>query len=471
MADPDGTTDEAQTDPCRRRFLTTAAAVGVAGIAGCTVSLGDDAPDDVPDDERATSTDGSSTDSLDPADTLTPTGTAGGGGSTGPSKLSAGDGDDGDRFGGDVALSGDTALVGAPFDEDPYGEEGGSAYVFRRSDGAWSEAAKLVADDGAAGDGFGVSVALAGDAALVGAPGDDDRFGNSGGAAYVFERSGGNWNQRAKLTGDEPPDEEFGPEFGYSVALDGETAVVGARYDRAEPFSNGAVHVFARDGGAWSEQDKLTHSDGESVDSDNFGQRVAVAGDFALVSAPRDSQPNGAQAGSAYVYERRDGSWQQWTKLVANDGEAGDFFGTSVALVDGTAFVGAVSAADADGTAVGAVYVFERTTESWTQQDKLAPDAGEQLDKFGAYVALHGDAALVGTSDANGANGVNTVYLYRRSDGTWTEEHTLAPEGIGTFDRYGVSGALDGDSALVGASRDDTDGGATPGSAFVFELG
>jgi hypothetical protein len=332
-------------------------------------------------------------------------------------KLTASDGADGDWFGGAVALDGKYALVGAPWDDD----NKGSVYVFKRKGKRWSEPVKIIANDGAQGDRFGTSVALDGDTALVGAYWDDDNGYNSG-SAYVFEGSGTTWSEQAKLTAS---DGAAGDRFGTSVALDGDTALVGAPWEGGEREGNfktydlGAAYVFVRSGTTWSEQDKLTASDGTS--SDDFGISVALDGDTALVGSYGDGD-NGdsflpdldidwadidvppeiyednssysdyvTHSGSAYVFERRGTNWNQVVKLTASDAAAEDYFGLSVALDKGLAQVGAWTK--------GAAYIFDGTT--WSEQAQLT--AGAENDFFGRAVALDGDTTLVGAFNSDSA--------------------------------------------------------------------
>jgi len=206
-----------------------------------------------------------------------------------------------------VAMAGDgpTAIVGAPEDEDPNGTAAGSAYVFSRGDGTWSEEAKLSASDGDSDDLFGFSVAVSGDGstALLGAPGDEDPNGTAAGSAYVFSRGDGTWIEGAKLSASDGDSDDL---FGGSVAMagDGSTALLGAPVDE-EPNGDlaGSAYVFSRADGTWSEKAKLSASDGDS--NDGFGFSVAVSGDgsTALLGAPADEEPNGTAAGSAYVFE------------------------------------------------------------------------------------------------------------------------------------------------------------------------
>ncbi|MEO8659082.1 MAG: FG-GAP repeat protein, partial [Bryobacteraceae bacterium] len=261
--------------------------------------------------------------------------------------------------GSDVRISMDDSAAAYPVTIDP-----------------WIQQAKLTASDGAANDSFGYSVALSGDTALVGAPAEATETG----AAYVYLRSGTVWTEQAKLTAS---DRALNDRFGWSVALIGDTALVGA-YQKANV--TGAAYVYVRSGTAWTEQAKLTASD--SAQRDYFGDSVALSGDTALVGASGKA----TQAGAAYVYVRSGTAWTEQAKLTASDGTQFDNFGSSVALSGDTALVGAAAKA----TLTGAAYVYVRSGTAWTEQTKLTAADGAPNDIFGDSVALSGDTALVG---------------------------------------------------------------------------
>ncbi len=206
-------------------------------------------------------------------------------------KLTASDAASGDQFGTSVAVSGDTAVIGAFLDDDA-GSGSGSVYVFTRSGTTWTEEAKLTASDAAAADIFGNSVSVSGDTAVIGAVQDDDAGGTSG-SAYVFTRSGTTWTEQQKLTAS---DAAANDEFGISVAVTGDTTVIGATGDANE---SGAAYVFTRSGTTWTEQAKLIASD-VALD-DDFGRSVAVTGDTAVVGASSNDDA-GSGSGSAYVF-------------------------------------------------------------------------------------------------------------------------------------------------------------------------
>jgi hypothetical protein len=299
-------------------------------------------------------------------------------------RLTAGDGAPGDAFGSSVALSGDTALVGASLDDIGSAVDQGSTYVFVRSGTTWTQQAKLVAADGAAGDQFGASVALSGDTALVGALLDDIGGVANRGSAYAFVRDGAAWTQQAKLLA---ADGGANHQFGVSVALSGDDALVGA--DRIQ-----AAYVFQRSGAAWAQQERLVGAD--TTASDRFGAAVALDGDTALVGAYYDDIGANVDQGSAFVFVRGAAGWVQQAKLLAADGRSDDEFGSSVALDGEFALVGAPR--DVVGTQInqGSAYRFARNGETWTQVAQAVADEGVEEDYFGGAVALSGDTALVG---------------------------------------------------------------------------
>ncbi len=329
-------------------------------------------------------------------------------------KLLAADGAAGDQFGYSVALSGDTALIGARFDDDDVnGLESGSAYVFTRSGTIWSQQAKLTAADGAARDWFGVRVAISGDTAVVTADADDDDVnGVESGSVYVFTRSGTTWSLQAKLTAADGAPVDL---FGYSVALSGDTAVFGAKFDDDDVngVDSGSAYVFIRSGTTWSQQSKLIAADG--APGDEFGYSVALSGDTAVITANADDDDiNGVDSGSAYVFTRSGTSWSQQAKLTAADGAVGDEFGYSVAIAGDTVVITAdADDDDVNGVDSGSAYVFVRSGTTWSQKARLTAADGAAGDQFGGRVAISGDTALIGARLVNDdVNGVDSGAAY-----------------------------------------------------------
>jgi len=308
----------------------------------------------------------------------------------------------GDNFGTAVALDGDTALVGAP----GHSSSQGAAYVFTLSGTTWSWQATLTATGGLAGDSFGWSVALSGDTALVGAP----ERGSDQGAAYLFTRSGTTWSQQGvALTAS---DGAANDSFGSAVALSGDMALIGAPGHTVGGHSNqGAAYVFTRSGTTWSQQGgDLKASDGAV--NDFFGSAVGLSGSTALVGALGHTVNGHSYQGAAYVFTRSGTTWsQQGGDLTASDGAALNFFGSAVALSGDTALVGAPNHTVGSNSDQGAAYVFTRSGASWSWQATLTATGGAVDDLFGSAVALSGDTALVGTPYPNGQGAAYGVFL------------------------------------------------------------
>ena len=381
-------------------------------------------------------------------------------------KLTASDAQAEDIFGESVAVSGDTAIVGA-FRGDAGGFRAGAAYVFERNQSGaddWGEVTKLTASDAGAGDQFGVSVAGSGDTAVVGAPLQDAGASNAG-AAYVFERDQGdadNWGEVKKLTASDAQADDL---FGWSVAVSGDTAVVGVElnphdYEDAE----GAAYVFQRDQGGtgnWGEVKRLTASGTDAFGQ--FGASVAVSGDTAVVGAPL-----AYDSGAAYVFQRDQGgtgNWGQVTMLHASG--TGAFFGHSVAVSGDTAVVG-------DGSE--AAYVFQRDqggAYNWGEVKRLTASDAQANDDFSWSVAVSGDTAVVGARFASAAGtDAGAAYVFRRDQGgagNWGEVKKLTSSDAQVGDNFGNSVAISGDTAVVGAPHEDA-GGDFAGAAYVFQV-
>ena len=382
-------------------------------------------------------------------------------------KLIASDAATDDYFGHAAAVFGDTAVVGAYFDDDA-GPSSGSAYVFVRSGGAWPNQAKLVASDAAPGDEFGISVALFGDTAIVGARGDDNAAGNNAGSVYVFVRIGGVWTQQAKLTASDAAANE---EFGVLVALSGDTAVVGAHLDDNTGGTDaGAAYVFVRSGTVWTEQVKLTASDAAA--SDFLGGSVAISGHTAVVGAYQDDHAGGINAGSAYVFVRSGGVWTEQAKLIASDAALGDEFGISVAVFGDSAAVGARFGNHVGVSNTGSAYIFVRSSGVWTEQAKLIAFDAASGDEFGRRVALSGDTVVVGAPYDDNAGGpdAGSAYVFVRSVGVWTQQAKLTASDAAASDQFGFPVAASGDTVVVGAQGDDQVVGVNAGSAYVFDI-
>ncbi len=369
-----------------------------------------------------------------------------------------------DRFGVAVDLADGTAVVGAP-QADAFGLDSGTAYVFVRTGITWSEQGILTPLDGQPADLFGTSVAVEGDTAVVGAICTDD-LGASSGAAYVFVRSGSTWSQQAKLLASDGSTGDF---FGQSVGISGDYVVVGAPLDDDAMPGNiltesGAAYVFLRTGTAWAEQQKVLPAD--LAVGDLFGASVDISGGRLVAGAPQD-QDQGLDTGSAYVFARFGTTWVEEAKLVASDAAANDLFGHSVSIDDRTIAVGAIGE-DQAALGAGAAYLFLRTGFNWNPQGKVVDPAGGTGDRFGASVDVDGDRLGVGAylNDALGVDAGRAV-VFQRDTGVWSYLQTVVPSDLFAGDHFGEAVAVDAGRVLGGSSLRD-DNGFMSGAAYVF---
>jgi hypothetical protein len=392
----------------------------------------------------------------------------------------------GERFGGQIAVEGGRALIGAPLTDVGPDADVGAGYVLARdpADGTWGVTDTLTASDGAANDRFGRGVAMDGDTLLIGADGAN----LDAGAAYVFDRDpvAGTWGETQKLSASDGASNDA---FGAAVALDGDTALIGAPPAGA---GAGAVYVFERDAvsGVWSEAQKL---DGAPLGAKAFGASIALEGELAVIGAPLSDAGLELGAGAVYVFERDtvSGVWNGIDPALAPPSVAlaGDQLGRSVALSGDTIAVGA-RFADSDPATdplsnEGAVYLFKADAGSgeWTQAAKLVADAPRASDLFGARLALDGNELLVGAplADLDSVTDPNTdegaAFAFYRSSvtGSWRLTPVrIVPAGLAAGDNFGPSLALSRGTGLIGAPfADPLDTGATPvtdaGLLYIYE--
>ncbi|HEX7831684.1 MAG TPA: Ig-like domain repeat protein, partial [Thermoanaerobaculia bacterium] len=373
-----------------------------------------------------------------------------------------------DHFGRSVAIDGDTAIVGTFGDDTSAGTNAGKAYVFVRSGTAWEQQAQLESDDPSELALFGSIVALSGDTALVLAS-RKDQFPSSysRGSAYIFVRNGTTWTQQAKL---EPIGLDQGESFAISGDIDGDTVVIGALTDdAAETPEVGSAFVFTRSGSTWTQQARLETPHPYPFGS--FGVSVAIDGNTIVVGAPGDDWrvPN---AGAAYVFVRTAGVWTLQGELFANDAVAGDRIGMSVAVDGDIVILGAPYNDTAAGDLSGSAYVFVRNGTTWMQQFQLHASDGAMDDAFGFSVRLDGNFAIVGAPahDSPGGFDSGAAYVFRRDGVAWSQQaQIVAPDG-GPRDSFGYSVTLRDGTAIVGAPDDDSPTDYDSGSAYVFLL-
>ncbi|WP_193214735.1 hypothetical protein [Luteolibacter marinus] len=367
------------------------------------------------------------------------------------------------------------------------------------------------------GDAFGTTVAVSGDTMVVGAPGESSNatgvngypYNNlhlNSGAAYVFVRDGGTWVQQAYLKASNNGAQD---QFGWSVAIDGDTVVVGALLEDGaattvdgdgsgnSALNAGAAYVFVREDGEWGQQAYLKADNAKA--GQLFGSAVAISGDRIVVGANRESSqaagineygfdslaPN---AGAAYVFVREDGEWSQEAYLKASDCAANAEFGGAVAISGDRVVVGAAVAQ----ASAGAAYVYVRESAGWSEEARLSASNAAANARFGCAVAVSGEILAIGArGEASSATGVNgnqddtsstdggAVYMFSRTGGIWLQEAYLKASNAGAGDYFGKSLSLDGARLVVGAPGEDSssvgvdgpegsDVSASAGAAYVF---
>lgn len=459
----------------------------------------------------------------------------------------------GDQFGFCVALAGDIMVVGAPGESssatgvngnqsDTSAPSAGAAYIFVRNGANWTQQAYLKASNTRAGAGFGTSVAISGDTVIVGAPyessnaagvngdGSNNNSSSQAGAAYVFVRSATGWTQQAFLKASNAGAYDH---FGNAVSISGDTIVVGALYEASKAagvngdqsdnsaFGAGAAYVFVRNNLKWTQEAYLKASNPDGLDF--FGWSVAVSGDIIAIGAPwefssatginGDQNDNGADnAGAAYFFGRHNRTWVQEAYVKGSNTQIGDAFGISIAASGQTVVVGAfwedanastIGASNPDDNAApdsGAAYVFVRNGNLWSQEAYLKPSNTRAGEWFGASVAISGDTLVVGApredSAAAGVNGnqsdtsaVNSgaAYVFLRSRTFWSHEAYVKASNPGAAvagpdivgDSFGCSVAVSANTLAVGAFHEgsnatgingDQNDNSAPiaGAAYVF---
>lgn len=407
-------------------------------------------------------------------------------------KLIAGDREERDQFGYSVAVDGNYAIIGAfQEDDDENGggdsfAQAGSAYIFEQgAHGEWFQVQKIVANDRSINDDFGVSVAISGEYAVIGAFEDDTDAENSNsllnaGSAYVFERNmDGQWLQVQKLV---PGDRQQQDEFGLSVGISGDYLIVGANsQDLDENGANsltqaGAAYIFKRNGsGTWEQTQKLVNGDRQN--SDFFGYSVAISGHLSIVGAPNEDHDKmggaiAGNAGSVYIFERDEmtNQWSQIEKIVASDRDNEDMFGKVVAISGDLVVVGAHQE-DHDllganqFTNSGAAYIFQPDAMgNWQQLQKIVSSDRATGDQFGFDVAVSADAIVIGApfedEDENGNNqelSAGSVYLFENDGADWVQTKKMVSPDRANSDQYGRAVAISGNILLGGARRETSD--------------
>ncbi|MCK5261624.1 MAG: FG-GAP repeat protein [Thermoplasmatales archaeon] len=325
----------------------------------------------------------------------------------------------------------------------------------------WMQQEKLIPSDGTIGDEFSYSTCIDGDYAIIGARFAEGNKDGSG-AAYIFKRNGTTWYEEQKLV---PSDGAGGDRFGVTVSIDNEYAVVGSFKNAVNGVRKGAVYVYKRYGTTWVEEQKLVASDGGA--GDKFGSGIQIDEDYIVVGSHVHDY-NEHDIGAAYVFKRNGSTWHEQQKLLASDGQEEDEFGGSVSL-DGDYIVIGAAMDEKSGANHGASYVFKRDGTNWIEEQKLTASDGENNDLFGGSVSIDGDYIVIGAyMDDKSAPNKGAAYVFKRDGTNWIEEQKLTASDGESGDDFGVRVSIDEKIIAIGAWK-DVHNGSRSGSAYIFE--
>ena len=371
-----------------------------------------------------------------------------------------------DNFGFSVSISGDYAIIGAIGKNIGGNSYQGKAYIFKRSGTSWNQEATITASDGAAFDYFGHSVSISGDYAIVGAPVKDIGANTNQGKAYIFKRLNTSWSQEAAISGSDGAADD---QFGYSVSISGDYAIIGASEKNVGINSHqGKSYIFKRSGTSWNQEANITASDGAAYDS--FGSSVSISGDYSIVGASNNDVNGHTNQGNAYIFKRSGTSWSQEAIISASDGALLDYFGESVSISGDYAIVGANKKNVNGNNNQGKAYIFKRSGTSWSQEAAITASDGAGSDEFGNSVSLSGDYAIVGAlnKDVNENTNQGKAYVFKRSGSNWTEQVELVGSGPSGDDLFGRSVSISGNHVIVGAFSDDVGSNTDEGKVFFY---
>jgi hypothetical protein len=360
-------------------------------------------------------------------------------------RLAAEDGAANDLLGTSVAVSGDYAIVGARRKNG----DTGAAYIYVRKGSTWVEQQKITASDATAGDFFGTAVGISGNYAIIGASGKK----TTEGAAYIFGRSGTTWTEIAKL--DRPASSKY---FGNSVAISGDTVIVG-NYQVKEAYA------FVRSGAKWPLQQKLVPKDGTEIDS--FGEAVAISGDTAIIGAGHFCNPGTTSKAAAYFFTRTGTVWTEQQKVADTDPTNNDCFGSAVSLSGDWAIIGA-GGYDKPAENTGTAYIYERSGSVWSLRQQLKNPDDDDGDIFGNNVALSGKYAIISSPFAS--SNIGAAFIYSCTDMGWIMEKKIAGSTVSATPNYfGDTVAIDGPYVIVG-NKNNKDIATDQGAAFSFKM-
>lgn len=355
-------------------------------------------------------------------------------------------------FGVSLHVHGDRLLIGATGD-DEVAHDSGALFLYRREGGAWVEEQKLTPPPYAWDDAYGSSVGSSGDTIIVGAPWNLVGGVQTYGTGFVYDRIDGEWVLTAELENAVVPSEQT--QVGRNLAFSGDTVVFGDEFLKGILQGAGAIYVFERTEGVWSGATRLYASDQEQG---HFGAALAIEGDTMLVGADFDSGA-ATKAGSVYVLERQESGWVETAEVFPNDPQDQMRFGASISFDRGRMLVGAPLTDRGDVEDAGAAYLFGTDGTNWRQEAKLVPSNGHTEGQFGWSVHLDGRRALV-SSHAKFLNFEGFGHVFERIGDEWVEVARLEVAGGSHWMSFGSEVRLAAGQALVTATQFDDGAGS-----------
>ena len=342
-----------------------------------------------------------------------------------------------------------------------YRDHKGGVWIFNRNGEDWVQTQLLeVQGGGGAQVGFGHSLDIDGDYLAVGAVNDNSGGIVSTGAVYIFRRNGENWDYQTRLTSNQLSTYSA---WGYSISLDGNYMAAGAIYADVGGVNNaGRVVIFHRDGQNWT-QTAVLQSNDPQVNA-RYGFSVDLLGDYLIVGCTFEDN----HAGSAFVYHREGENWNLQMELHPDDRTANQNFGEDVNLQGNYAIVGA----NGDEGSMGAVYVFLRNGENWTQQSKLVANDRQAGAQFGQHVRFSGDRILIGAvwDDLDVGEDAGSIYLFERDGNDWIQVEKIVANDRAAYDGNACSISFTGNIAVSGAAFDDNENGNDAGCVYLFTI-
>lgn len=318
----------------------------------------------------------------------------------------------------------------------------------------WVEIQQLLASDGDEEDLFGYSVSIDGNYAVVGARND--------GSAYVFYKEEEIWTEQIKLI---PSDGHYSDSFGYSVCIEEDCIVVGAPNNCEIGTYTGAAYVFEFVDNEWEEIEKLLPNDGN--DYDHFGRSVSLSGNYIVIGSCENDE-NGSDSGAAYVYYYDGIEWSEQEKLIASEGSDNVYFGISVSI-SGNYIVCGAFCDYTNNICTGSAYIFKQDAGNWTEEVKLFDNTANEWQSFGKSVSIDGDYLVIGASeDSENGLGAGAAFVYHRDGIIWNQEAKLTAGDSSIWDFFGIDVCIKGDLILAGAFYLYNDL-PSPGSAYLFQ--